>query len=389
MATKSGYGMRDYYEILDIGRDADADTVKKAYRKLALKYHPDRNNGSKEAEERFKEATEAYEVLRDPEKRAAYDRYGHAGVRGASGGAGFSGFDFAEALEVFMRDFGGFGVQDLFGTRRSRRSGPARGPDMRVTVDLTLAEVATGSRKTLKIRVQEPCGTCGGNGAAPGTSPVTCETCSGTGEIRRVQRSFLGQLVTVAPCPTCGGEGRRIERACSTCKGHGVEAAERTFDVDIPAGVSTGDYLTLRGQGHAAPRGGGRGDIMVVLEVEEDSRFVRDGTDLIYELGVTFSQATLGMELEVPTVTGEAKVRLAPGTQSGQVLRLRGKGLPQLRGGGHGDLLVRVTVWTPTHLTAEQERLFRQLAEIESEIPTAKEGEERGFWSRVKEALGG
>jgi molecular chaperone DnaJ len=206
--------------------------------------------------------------------------------------------------------------------------------------------------------------------------------------VRRVQRSFLGQLVTVAPCPTCDGEGQRIEKLCSTCKGNGVQAAERNFDVDIPAGVSTGDYLTLRALGHAAPRGGARGDILVVLEVEEDARFVRDGADLIYELGVTFSQAALGAELDVPTVDGEAKVKLAPGTQSGQVLRLRGRGLPHLRGANRGDLLVRITVWTPTHLTVEQERLLRELAKVETEIPVSK-GEERGFWHRVKEALGG
>jgi molecular chaperone DnaJ len=381
--------MRDYYEILEIPRDADAEVVKKAYRKLALQFHPDRNNGSKDAEERFKEATEAYEVLRDSEKRAAYDRYGHAGLRGGVGTGDFSGFNFAEALEVFMRDFGGFGgMQDIFGGGRSRRSGPQRGPDMRAHVPLTLEEVATGVRKTLKLRLQEPCEKCGGSGAAPGTAPARCTTCSGSGEVRRVQRSFLGQLVTVVPCPTCNGEGQRIEKPCGTCRGNGVQGVERTFEVDVPPGVSTGDYLTLRAQGHAAPRGGSRGDILVVLEVEEDARFVRDGADLIYELGVTFSQAALGAELDVPTVDGEAKVKLTPGTQSGQVLRLRGRGLPQLRGGNRGDLLVRVTVWTPTHLTAEQERLLRELAKVETQIPVSK-GEERGFWHKVKEALGG
>ena len=383
--------MRDYYEILEITRDADAEKIKRAYRQLALKHHPDRNNGSKEAEERFKEATEAYEVLRDPQKRAAYDRYGHAGVRtGAGAGAGFSGFNFAEALEVFMRDFGGFGVEDLFGAQRQqRRGGPQRGPDMRARVPLTLDEVAAGAKKTLKVRIQEPCSACAGSGAAPGTSPVRCTSCGGSGEVRRVQRSFLGQLVSVTPCPTCGGEGQRIEKACEQCDGRGVEAAERTFEVDIPAGVSTGDYLTLRGQGHAAPRGGARGDILVVLEVEEDKRFKREGADLIYELGVTFTQAALGAEPEIPIVGGETKVKVAPGTQSGEVLRLRGKGLPQLRGGGRGDLLVRVTVWTPTRLNAEQERVLRELAKVESAVPEDREGEDRGFWHRVKEALGG
>lgn len=383
--------MRDYYEVLEVSRDADAEAIKKAYRKLALKYHPDRNNGSKEAEERFKEATEAYEVLRNPEKRAAYDRYGHAGVKaGAGAGGGFAGFNFADALEIFMRDFGGMGVEDLFGSRSARRAGArAKGPDMRVRVGLTLEEVAEGVHKTLKVQVQEPCETCEGSGAAAGTSPVMCSSCGGTGELRRVQRSFLGQLVSVVPCAACGGEGQRIEHPCDACEGRGVSAKERRYEVDVPPGVSTGDYLTLRGQGHAAARGGARGDILVVLEVEDDPRFTRDGSDLIHDLAITFSQAALGAEIEVPIVGGETRLRIGAGTQSGTVLRVRGKGLPNLRGGGRGDLLVRVTVWTPTHLTAEQERVFRELAAVESAVPEAGQGEDRGFWSRVKEALGG
>lgn len=385
--------MRDYYEILEIERGVDADAVKKAYRKLALKYHPDRNDGSKDAEARFREATEAYEVLRHPQKRAAYDQYGHAGVRAGAGGAGgFSGFNFADALEVFMRDFGGFGggMEDLFGGgRQSRRGGRSKGPDMRARVGLTLEEVAAGARKTLKVQLQEPCDACAGSGASPGTSAVTCTGCGGTGELRRVQRSFLGQLVSVVPCAQCGGEGKQIESPCPTCEGRGVNLQERTFEVDVPAGVSTGDYLTLRGQGHAAPRGGARGDILVVLEVEEDARFAREGADLIHDLAITFSQAALGAELDVPIVGGTTRLRIAAGTQSGTVLRLRGKGLPNLRGGGRGDLLVRISIWTPSHLTGEQERLLRELAKIESPVPVAGSAEGRGFWSRVKEALGG
>jgi molecular chaperone DnaJ len=380
--------MRDYYEILEVPRDADADTIKKAYRKLALAYHPDRNNGSKDAEERFKEATEAYEVLRDPDKRSSYDRYGHAGLKGATGG-GFGGFDFAEALEIFMRDFGGFGMEDMFGGR-ARRGGRGRGQDLRVRVPVTLAEVANGARKTVRLRVQEPCATCQGSGAQPGTKAVTCPTCSGVGEVRRVQRSFLGQLVSVTTCPACKGEGQRITEPCKECGGKGLQSAERTIEVDIPPGVSTGDYLTLTGQGNASARGGARGDVLVVMEVEEDARFVRDGADLLHDLAITFTQAALGAELEVPTVSGAIRVRVTPGTQSGQVLRLRGKGLPQLQGGGRGDLLVRLSVWTPTELTAEQEKLFRDLAQIESEIPkSGRRDDDRGFWSKVKEAFGG
>jgi molecular chaperone DnaJ len=380
--------MRDYYEILSVPRTADAETIKKAYRRLALQYHPDRNNGSQDAEEKFKEATAAYEVLRDPEKRAAYDRYGHAGIKGAAG-TGFGGFDFTDALEIFMRDFGGFGVGDIFGGRRS--AGVRKGADMRVRLPLTLEEVATGTRKTLKLKVQQTCGECGGSGAAPGSSPVRCETCAGAGEVRRVQRSFLGQLVSVAPCPTCGGEGEQIEDECTRCRGRGLQRGEQTLEVEIPPGVSTGDYLTLRGRGNAAPRGGARGDVLVVIEVEEDPRFVREGADLIHELPITFSQAALGSTVDVPTVTGSTTLRIVPGTQSGTPFRIRGEGIPQLHGQGRGDLIVRVHVWTPTQLSREQEAAIRKLAETESAAPASVDdhGERGGFWSRVKEALGG
>lgn len=380
--------MRDYYEILGVPRDADAETIKKAYRKLALKYHPDRNAGSKEAEEKFKEATEAYEVLRDPQKRAMYDRYGHAGLGGASGGGGFTGFDFAEALNIFMRDFGGFGLEDLFTGGRRSRGGRRKGPDMQLRLPLKLAEVASGTRKTLRIKVFDPCDACGGTGSAGGAAPRACGTCGGTGEVRRVQRSLLGQIVSVTTCPTCRGEGTEIAELCDRCDGEGVIRAEREVQVEVPPGVSSGDYITLRGQGHAGARGGARGDIIVILEVEEDPRFVRDGADLIYELPITFTQAALGAEIEVPTVEGTARLTIPAGTQSGRQLRLKGKGLPHLRGGGRGDLIVRVHVWVPTELTPEQTALLRRLAEIEDPPPSAIGAErERGIWSRIREAF--
>lgn len=381
--------MRDYYEILGVGRDADADTIKKAYRKLALQYHPDRNQGSKEAEDKFKEATQAYEVLRDADKRAAYDRYGHAGVRGGGGQQGFSGFNFADALEIFMRDFGGFGgMGDIFGAA-GRQAGPRRGADVRVRLPLTLSDVSNGVKKTIKLRLNDPCSMCNGSGAEAGAQPIRCNICAGTGEIRRVQRSFLGQLVSVTPCTACGGEGQRIENACQSCGGRGVEQVEKTVDVEVPPGVSTGDYLTLRGQGNYGGRGGARGDILVVMEVEDDPRFVRDGADLIYELPITYSQAALGADIDVPTLSGTARVKIPAGIQSGRLLRLRGKGLPHLQGGNRGDMIVRVVVWTPTQLTSEQEALFRKLAQIESKPPEKMEEDDRGFWSRVKEVLSG
>jgi molecular chaperone DnaJ len=385
--------MRDYYDILGVQRNADADSIKKAYRKLALQYHPDRNSGSQDAEEKFKEATEAYEVLRDPDKRSSYDRFGHAGVRGGQGAGGFGagGFDFAEALSIFMRDFGGFGVEDLFGGGQTRRrSSRPRGADLRVRLPVTLEEVVAGVKKTVKLRVQEPCGTCGGSGAAAGSAPVRCDVCHGAGEVRRVQRSILGQLVSVTPCPACGGEGQRIADPCRECSGRGVESAESKIEVEVPPGVSTGDYITLRGQGNAGPRGGERGDVQVVLEVEDDPRFARDGADLIQELPVTFSQAALGAEIEIPLVGATTNVRITGGTQSGHLLRLRGKGLPQLRGGGRGDMIVRIAVWTPTHLNAEQERIFRELADVETAAPSdGSPDHERGLWSKLKEAFGG
>ena len=384
--------MRDYYEILNVERGADADTIKKAYRKLAMKYHPDRNDGSAEAEEKFKEATEAYEVLRDPQKRAQYDRFGHQGVKGgAAGGAGFGGFNFSDALEIFMRDFGGFGVEDLFGggARRGGRRGRRKGSDVRLRLPVTLEDVAQGVRKTLKVRVQEPCETCSGTGAEGGAAPVTCETCGGAGEVRRVQRSMLGQLMSVTPCPTCGGSGETVEEKCDVCGGEGLQPGESTLEVDVPAGVSTGDYITLRGKGSAGSRGAPRGDVYVVLEVEEDPRFMREGADLLYELPITYTQAVLGATMEVPTVLGTASVTIPRGTQSGTMIRLRDEGLPRLQAAGRGDQLVRIAVWVPRQLSQDQERLIRELQDVEDPAPESLEDERdgSGFWSRVRQAF--
>lgn len=383
--------MADYYSTLGISRDSGPEDIKKAYRKMALEYHPDRNQGSKEAEDRFKEITEAYEVLRDAEKRALYDRYGKQGLKGSAGPGGFGGFDFADAIEVFMRDFGGFGgLEDLFRGRRPGGGGRASqaGQNLRARIPLTLAEVATGVTKRIRVQLLEPCDTCEGSGAAPGTKPETCRTCGGMGEERVVQRSVLGQFVSVAPCRSCGGEGTLLPHPCETCHGDGRVRKESEIDVEIPAGVSSENFITLRGQGNVGPRGGPRGDIMVLLDVEEDPRLVREGNDLVMDLPITFSQAALGDEVEVPTIAGEARLTVPPGVQSGTVLRLRGKGLPDLHGRSVGDQLVRIRLWTPQDLSGEQQELFRSLREIEAPIPEKIEsGEHRGFWSRVKEAL--
>jgi molecular chaperone DnaJ len=378
---------RDYYEVLGVARDADSESIKKAYRKLALEHHPDRNGGDKAAEEKFKEATEAYEILRDSEKRALYDRYGHAGVkRSAAGAGGFGGFGFEEALNIFMRDFGGFGgFEDLFGGRG--RGTAQRGKDLRVKLKLTLAEVASGARKSLRVSVLDTCSSCTGSGSADPNGAETCDTCGGMGEVRRVQRSVFGQFVTASVCPSCHGEGRRVRNPCDTCHGDGRARAQRTVEVDIPAGVTSDNFLTVRGQGNVGPRGGPRGDLMVVLEVEDDPRFVRNGDDLIHELEVSFTQAALGAEMAVPTVTATEVLRIPAGTQSGDVFTLRGKGLPRLGGGGRGDQHVRVHVWTPRELTPEMEDLFRRLRSLEGEPPTETQQRRSGFWDRVRDVF--
>ena len=374
--------MSDYYALLGCSRSASETEIKKAYRKLAMEYHPDRNSAP-EAEARFKEITEAYEVLRDPEKRAAYDRYGKAGV-GAGGGFGFHHVDLGEALNIFMRDFGGMGgFESLFGGGRSR-SDQRRGQDIKVTVRLTLTEVALGAKKNVKIKSLERCTVCQGSGAKAGSKPTTCTGCGGSGEVRRAARSMFGQFISVAPCPTCNGEGTVIVEPCEVCRGEGRVRGERTVTVEVPAGVSANNYLTLRGLGAAGPRGGPSGDLLVMLDMKEDERFERQGDDLIYDLSLSFSQAALGGVHEVPTPYGQENLKVPSGTQPETVLRIRNKGLPVLGQDGRGDLLVRVHVWTPEQLTDEQERLFHELAKLEGEAPKR----EPGFWSKLKEALG-
>lgn len=382
---------RDYYEILGVPRDADPDRIKKAYRKLAMRYHPDRSE-EPDAEERFKEVTEAYEVLRDEKKRRVYDRYGAAGLkRGVAGSGrefgGFEGFGFADAFEVFMREFGGGGFGDVFGGR-GRREGPRRGSSVRLSLAISLEEAARGTERTLKVKVLEPCDRCEGSGAEPGTSRRRCRTCGGAGEVRQVQRSMLGQFVSVRPCPECNGEGSRVERPCSRCRGGGRVRREKRIKIDVPPGISTDDVLKLRGHGNRGPNGGPRGDLIVRVEVEPDPRFERRGDDLVYDLVVSFGQAALGDEVEVPTVDGSERLRIPAGIQSGQVLRLRGKGMPRLRAEGRGDLLVRVLVWTPTELTEEQRRALEELRRVERPPPEIDRSEP-GFWDRVKAAFGG
>ena len=379
--------MSDFYSVLGVSKTASDDEIKKAYRKLAMQYHPDRNNGSREAEEKFKEITEAYDVLRDANKRAAYDRYGEAGLRGGAGGGGFHHVDLSEALSIFMRDFGAFsGLGDLFGAGGGgRRQGNSRsGSDVKFTVELTLQEVATGVQKTFNAKLLDPCDRCEGSGAEQGTKAQRCNTCGGSGEVRRAQRSFFGQFVSVAPCPTCSGEGSVIAAPCKKCRGEGRVRGDHAIPVQIPAGVATGQYMTLRGMGNAGPRGGPRGDVLVVFEVADDPRFERDGEDLYCEVLVSYPQLVLGDDVDVPAVTTTVSLRIPAGTQSGQVFNVRGRGLPRVNASGVGDLHVRVQLWTPDSVTREEEALLRKLAETQK----APQSREKGFWTRMKEALG-
>ncbi len=380
--------MADYYERLGVTRDADVSEIKKAYRSLAMNYHPDRND-SPDAEEKFRDVTEAYEVLRDPEQRSLYDRFGEAGIKRGAGGpaGGFGGFDFGDAFEVFMREFGGMsGLGDLFGRGRPSR-GPRRGGDLKMRMSVSLEEAARGVTRSVRVKVLDPCGACDGSGAAAGTHAERCSTCGGAGQVRQVQRSMLGQFVSVRPCPACGGLGETITSPCETCSGEGRRRVERLIELEIPAGVSTEDYLKLSGRGNAGTSGGPRGDILVLVEVEPDPRFERHGDDLVTNLAVTMSQAALGDEVEVATIIdGTARVKVHAGVQSGQALRLRGKGMPRLRETGRGDQIVRVLVWTPDKLSKRETELFEQLREVEAPAPEP-DVEEQGFWERVKRAF--
>jgi molecular chaperone DnaJ len=374
--------MADFYATLEVERSASDDDIKQSYRRLAMQHHPDKNAGSKESEEKFKELSEAYDVLRDPQKRAAYDRYGEEGLRGGGGRGGFHHVDMSEALNIFMRDFG---LGDLFGGGQRQQSGPRSGADLKIDLRLSLAEVAAGVTKDIKIKLLDPCDRCGGAGAEPGTKPARCTTCAGQGEVRRSQRSFFGQFVSVAPCPTCGGEGVMITSPCKSCRGEGRQRGEHSIPITVPAGVSTGQYMHLRGVGNAGARGGPRGDLVVLFDVDDDERFERDGEDLYTEVLLTFPQAVRGADVEVAGIAGPITLHIPSGTQSGQVFQLRGRGLPRVNASGTGDLHVRVQVWTPTDLTADEKRVIDELAKVHSPAPT---GRNKGFWAKMKEALG-
>ena len=376
---------RDYYEVLGVEKNANADEIKKAYRKAAIKYHPDKNPGDKEAEEKFKEAAEAYDVLSNDDKRARYDRFGHAGVGGAAGGgAGFGGFGgggftMDDIFEQFGDIFGG-----AFGGRsRGRSQRVNRGSDIRVTVKLTLQEIAEGVTKKLKVNKTIVCDKCGGSGAKDKNAYQTCSTCQGSGYVITVQNSMFGRMQTQSVCPTCGGAGRIITQKCDKCGGEGTERGQEIIEVKIPAGVGEGMALTVAGKGNAARRGGQNGDLLVVIEEEYNPQLVRDGNDLIHNLNITVTTALLGGEVEVPTIDGKARIKIAPGTHSGKVLRLRGKGLPDVNGYGRGDIMVVVDITIPDELNREERELVEKLA-AQPHFKEATNLENQNIFERMK-----
>ena len=380
---------RDYYEVLGVQKSASADEIKKAYRKLAVKYHPDKNPGNKEAEEKFKEAAEAYSVLSDADKKAKYDQFGHAGVDGAGPdfSGGFGNLNdilndlFGGAFGGGFGGFGGFGGGFGGGQRRER---VYRGRDIRVRVKLTLEEIARGVEKEISIEKNVPCPDCGGRGARNSSDIKTCPACNGTGQVQRVVNSFLGQTVTYSTCQQCGGEGKIISNPCHTCNGTGLVRQRETIKVKIPAGVEAGMQMTVQGEGHAAKNNGINGDLLVVIEEQEHPDFRREGSNLLYTKVISIVDAMLGCEVEIPCLDGKYKVKVEPGTQSGTVVRLRGKGLPSVNSYGTGDLYVKIAVWIPKKLTKDEKALFESMRHNDSIVPNPTK-EDKSFFEKLKD----
>ncbi|MCO6478393.1 MAG: molecular chaperone DnaJ [Phaeodactylibacter sp.] len=383
MATK-----RDYYEVLGVGKDADGTAIKKAYRKMAIQYHPDKNPGDKSAEEKFKEAAEAYEVLSDPDKKARYDRYGHAGVSG-HGGGGFSGggMTMEDIFQQFGDIFGDSGspFDSFFGSGRTRaRPRGQRGSNLRIKVTLTLEEIASGVTKKIKVKKHVTCDQCNGSGAKDSSSVQTCSTCRGAGYVRQVKNTFLGQMQTTVTCPTCNGSGQQVTASCPKCKGDGRMYGEETLDIEIPAGVEEGMQLSLRGKGNAGAKGGPPGDLLINIEEKPHEFLQRDGMNLIHELYLNFADAALGTSVEVPTIDGRVKIKIPAGTQSGKIFRLKGKGMPSVQAYGTGDQLIHVNVWTPKKVNDEERELLEKLKSMPNFHPQPGKSE-KTFFEKMKD----
>lgn len=383
MSTK-----RDFYEILGVSKSSSQDEIKKAYRKVAMQYHPDRNPGNKEAEEKFKEAAEAYEALSDPDKRAQYDRFGHAGM----GNRGFGGSGHMNMDDIFS-NFGDIFGEDIFGSffgggrgggGGARRGRGTRGSNLRVKIKLNYEEIAKGANKKIKVKKHVTCTTCNGLGAKDKNAFQTCTTCQGSGQVRKVTQTFLGQMQTVTTCPTCNGEGQIITNKCTSCKGEGRQYGEETVSIDIPAGVMEGMQLSMSGKGNAGERGGAPGDLLILIEEEPHPELQRDGLNVAYDLHISFPDAAFGVSLEVPTIDGKAKIKVPPGTQSGKIFRLKGKGFPSVNSYEKGDQLIHVNVWTPQTLTSEERNLLEKLQESGNFKPNPEKSD-KGFFEKVKD----
>ncbi len=384
---------RDYYEILGVSKNASADEIKKAYRKVAMQHHPDRNPGNKEAEEKFKEAAEAYEVLSDADKKAKYDRFGHAAF--APGSGGFSGSTNVNMEDIFSQ-FGDIFGDDLFGSffgggRRSGgggggRSHGSRGSNLRIKLKLNYEEIAKGVTKNIKVKKYVLCNTCSGSGAKDKGGVQTCSTCGGSGQVRKVTNTFLGQMQTVSTCPTCNGEGTIVTNKCTVCKGEGRVYGEEMVNINIPAGVQEGMQLSLSGKGNAGERGGAPGDLIVLIEEEVHKELQRDGLNVAYELHISFPDAVFGTNAEVPTIDGRAKIKIPAGTQSGKIFRLKGKGFPEVNGYGRGDQLIHVNVWTPQNVTHDEKEMLNQMNNSPNFKPQPGKSE-KSFFDKVKEVF--
>lgn len=381
---------RDYYEVLEVSKTTAADGIKKAYRKIAMRYHPDRNPGDHTAEDKFKEAAEAYEVLSDPDKRAQYDRFGHnAFGPGRGGGFGGGGMNMEDIFSQFGDIFGDDMFGNFFGGGRGgsrRRQSGVRGSNLRVRIKLNYEEIAKGATKTIKVKKYIRCTTCSGSGAKDSNSSQNCSTCGGSGQVRRVQQTFLGQMQTVTTCPECNGEGSVITSKCTTCKGDGRIYGEENINIEIPAGVQAGMQLSMSGKGNMGERGGASGDLIILIEEESHPYLQREGNNVAFDLYISFTDAVFGAQTEVPTIDGRAKIKVPAGTQSGKIFRLKGKGFPSVDAYGRGDQLIHVNVWTPQNISQEETDLLENLKESENFKPQPDKNE-KGFWEKIRETF--
>jgi len=384
---------RDFYEILGVSKSASADEIKKAYRKVAMQFHPDRNPGDKAAEEKFKEAAEAYEVLSDAQKKQRYDQFGHAGLGGAAGGGGGFGGGGMRMEDIFS-NFGDVFGDDAFGSffgggggqRQRARGTGARGSNLRVKVKLSYEDILKGVHKTIKVKKYVRCESCGGNGAKDKSAIQSCGGCGGSGQVRRVTNTFLGQMQTVTTCPTCNGDGTQITHKCTSCKGEGRVYGEETISIDIPAGVQEGMQLSVNGKGNIGERNGQSGDLLVVIEEEKHPELIREGLNVLYELHISFPDAVMGLEAEIPTITGKAKIKIPAGTQAGKILRLKGKGFPSINSYEKGDQLININVWTPQNLSNEEKTILEKLKSSPNFKPNAAKSD-KSFFDKIREAF--